>query len=278
MAGQLLFYLLNLLFVVIGTWLITRLLDHRKFTDLGLFLNQAWWIDFGFGLALGAGLMTLIFAAEWQLGWVQVLGYQQVAYPGLPFGVAVLEPLVLFIAVGVNEELLARGYQLRNLAEGFCFPQWGSRGAILMGWVLSSCAFGLLHIFNPNSTWVSTVALMLAGLFLGLGFVLTGSLAIPIGLHISWNFFQGNVFGFRVSGNDLSPTSLIAIQQIGPSHWTGGAFGPEAGLIGISAILLGCIAVGVWVRWRYGAVKVYEPLAIYIRRGFQEPRSEPTAT
>jgi hypothetical protein len=102
---------------------------------------------------------------------------------------------------------------------------------------------------------------MLAGVFLGLAYVLTGELAIPIGLHITWNFFQGNVFGFPVSGGDFSQATFIAIEQGGPDVWTGGAFGPEAGLMGIVAMLVGSGLIVLWVRWRRGSVGLHLPLA-----------------
>jgi uncharacterized protein len=97
---------------------------------------------------------------------------------------------------------------------------------------------------------------------LGLGYILTGELAIPIGLHITWNFFQGIVFGFPVSG--MEPVvSVVAIQQGGPEVWTGGAFGPEAGLIVYAAMILGGLLMAAWVKLRYGKVGMHHPLAIY---------------
>lgn len=267
-AGALLFYVANALLVIGITWLMARQIDHRPLTDLGLCLDRHWQTDFIFGLLLGAGLMTLIFFAELGLGWITITAYLHTTLPQTPFRIAIWQPIFLFIAVGINEELLSRGYQLRNLAEGITSALITPRRAVIIAWVLSSLIFGFLHIFNPNSTWVSTLALMLAGVFLGLGYVLTGRLGLSVGLHITWNFFQGSVYGFRVSGNDLSSTSFMAIQQAGPPLWTGGAFGPEAGLIGIVAILLGIVLIARWVQWRYGVAALQPSLATYrdIRR------------
>ncbi|MCE7986259.1 MAG: CPBP family intramembrane metalloprotease [Caldilinea sp. CFX5] len=262
-AGELLFYTINALLVIGLTWLLVRYFDHRSLADLGLAVDRHWIEDFCFGLLLGAGLVTLIFIAEWSLGWLTVAGYLQTTLPDTPLSVAIWQPIFLFIAIAINEELLARGYQLRNLAEGFNYPLLRAKGAIVLAWVISSLFFGFLHIFNPNSTWLSTLALMLVGLFLGLGYVLTGRLGLPIGLHITWNFFLGSVYGFRVSGNNLSSITLIAIQQTGPQLWTGGAFGPEAGLFGLVAILLGLLFTALWVQWRYGAVTLQWALARY---------------
>jgi hypothetical protein len=84
--------------------------------------------------------------------------------------------------------------------------------------------------------------------------VLTGQIALSIGLHFTWNFVQGNVFALPVSGRITHATSLFAVQQAGPELWTGGAFGPEAGLLGVLAALVGTGAIVLWVRWRYGRV------------------------
>jgi len=252
--------LLVLLIVLVSMWLAARLLDRRPFADFGFHLDRDWWIDLGFGLALGALLMVGIFLVEWAAGWVTIAGTLQAATPSQPFIPALLQPLVLFLAVGVYEELISRGYLLQNLAEGFNWPILKTRGAIITAWLVSSVLFGLAHADNPHATAVSTLNLILAGLFLGLGYVLTGELAIPIGLHITWNFFQGAVFGFPVSGMAPSAT-LIAVVQGGPDLWTGGAFGPEAGGMGILAILVGSLLVWLWVRWREGEATLQAGIA-----------------
>ena len=275
MAGGLLFYLLNLLLVIGVTWLVARRIDYRRFSTLGLQLDRRWWHDLCFGLGLGALLMSLIFVTEWLLGWVVITGFGQTDLALTPFYLAIWQPIALFVVVGINEELLARGYQLRNLSEGLYRVTLGNRpifgrnyclnyrAAIVLAWLGSSALFGLLHIFNPNSTWRSTTVLMLAGIWLGLGYVLTGRLGISIGLHITWNFFQGNVYGFPVSGNMLSATTVIRTVQSGPLLWTGGEFGPEAGLIGICAILLGAGLTLLWVQWRYGMTRLDPALVDY---------------
>jgi hypothetical protein len=181
-----------------------------------------------------------------------------------------LQGVAFYIAVGIQEELVFRGYWLRNLAEGFHFKGSGiphslhisPHLAILLGYLLSSIVFGVSHALNSNATVTSTLNVMLGGLFLGMGYVLTGELAVPIGVHIAWNYFEGYVFGFPVSGTS-SAGSFIAIHQAGPAIWTGGAFGPEAGLVGIGAILLGCLLIYLWIRWQSGQAALHGRLAIY---------------
>lgn len=257
--------LLRLVVILVVTWLAARLLDRRPLAGFGLRINRSWWLDFGFGLTLGGLLMAFIFVVEWLAGWVAVTGVLRVTLPGLSFGTAILGALLLFVVVGITEELLARGYHLRNLAEGLNGDRLGPRTALVLAWLFSSSLFGLLHIFNPNATWYSTVALMIIGLFFGLGYVLTGSLAIPIALHITWNFFQGNVFGYPVSGNTFDSATLLATRQQGPLLWTGGAFGPEAGLLGMIAIGLGSALTLWWVHWRHGVLRLQTTLAVYPR-------------
>ena len=251
---------LNIVFVV-AVWLAARFLDRRMFSETGIQSGKNWWLDFGFGLALGAVLMTSIFLIEMAAGWLTVNETFQIAESGPSFALAMLTPVVFFLSVGVAEELVFRGYFLLNIAEGFNLKRVGPRSALIAAWVLTSGIFGALHATNPNATVVSTVNIVLGGLWLGLPYVLTGSLAISIGAHITWNIFQGNIFGFPVSGTIFFPTTFIAIEQGGPIVWTGGLFGPEGGLLGLFGVVVGAALVYLWIRARYGKPAFFEAIA-----------------
>lgn len=247
--------------ITLSVWVSGRILDRRSFAGFGLRLSSDWWRDLGFGLLLGAVLMLLIFLVQLAAGWVSVTETFSTREPEATFLVAILPPLITFLAVGFHEELWSRGYQLRNLAEGLNWSVIGPRGAIILATVATSGLFGLLHALNPNATAISTLYLSVAGIFLAAGYLVTGELAIPVGLHITWNFFQGNVFGFPVSGTDFTSATVLRIEQSGPDVWTGGAFGPEAGFLGLAAMLLGILLTVLWVRWRYGTISLHLPLA-----------------
>lgn len=240
-----------------ATWAAARWLDRRPIADFGLKIDGAWWRDLAFGLFLGALLMGLIFAVEYALGWVTLTGSFQ-GVGDYSFAEGFLGALIAFFCVGIYEEVLSRGYHMSNFAQGLSKimgPQFGLIG----GWLIASLIFGLLHAGNPNATWISTNNIAIAGLFLGLGYLLNGRLALPIGLHITWNLFQGNVFGFPVSGSDAGAT-VIAIEQGGPVLWTGGLFGPEAGLIGLAAMLLGIGLTLLYVRLTEGKIALHLPI------------------
>ena len=270
---------LSFVAVMLTVWLAGRFLDKRRFADFGLHLNGAWWADFAFGLLLGAVLMALIFAVELAAGWIDVTGFFVTQNPATPFALAILLPALIFILVGIGEEVLSRGYQLTNLAEGL--RGMGAVPAVIVATIIQAAFFGLLHATNPNASFVSTFNIFLAGIFLAVGYVLTGRLAIPIGLHMTWNFFQGNVFGFPVSGMDFRAATFISVQQGGPEAWTGGAFGPEAGLIGIGAMVLGTLLTVLWVRLREGHAGIETAIAEPPERVQREMASaatvEPTA-
>ncbi len=253
---------ISLLIMLVSYWVAARWLDHRPFCAFGFRFSSNWWIDFGFGLLLGAVLMVFIFSVELAAGWIKVTGTMQSQTSGVSFWSGILAYMVVFFCVGIYEEMLSRGYQLRNLAEGLNFKPLNPRVALLLAYLISSSIFGLMHLGNPNASLISTVNIIVAGLFLGLGYMLTGELAISIGIHMTWNFFQGNVFGFPVSGLSI-PASFVNIQQGGPELWTGGAFGPEAGLIGLSAMLLGSLLIWLWVRYHTGQAHMQDALAVY---------------
>ncbi|AXG05244.1 CPBP family intramembrane metalloprotease [Haloplanus rubicundus] len=237
--------------VTLAVLIAGRYVDRRRVRDFGLRIDRGWWLDCGFGLALGAGLLTLVFLVGLAFGWLRVTGTLQ---PRAGFAVRFAGLVAIFVAVGVYEELLLRGYLLTNAAEGLV--GWlGDRGAVVGATALSSLVFGLAHANNPNATLLSTLAIVLAGVMLAVGYVLTGDLAVPIGLHTTWNLFQGGVYGFPVSGLGVG-ASVVAVEETGPDVVTGGAFGPEAGLLGLGAMIVGTVAIAVWVRWRTGELRI----------------------
>jgi membrane protease YdiL (CAAX protease family) len=247
--------------ILLATLIAGRFIDKRRWGDFGLQFSKEWWVDFAFGLVLGAFLIGLIFLFGWATGNVRITGFFQPIGESINFLTGFLQSLIFFIFVGLYEELLTRGYHLVNLSEGLNWGFLGKRRAIYLAVFITSLAFGSFHVFNPNASWVSTVNIALVGLIFSLGMIFTQRLAIPIGLHIAWNFFQGNVFGFPVSGMRNGAT-LIATETLGPDWLMGGFFGPEAGLVGVGAMLLGGALILLWIR-RRGVLALQSDLAIY---------------
>jgi hypothetical protein len=214
-----------------------RFVDKRSFVSLGLVPGRQSIIDILAGIGITFLMMGVIYLILLSAGWLEFENFAWEVEPVSSVLLNTLSFLLVFIFVGWNEELLSRGYHLQTLASGL---------NLVWGILLSSAVFGLLHLGNPNATWISAAGIFLAGLFLAYGYVRTRQLWLSIGLHIGWNFFEGVVFGFPVSGLDIYPLTHIRIH--GPELMTGGAFGPEAGLVVIPGLLLGAILIYYYSR------------------------------
>ncbi len=241
--------------LTIATLVAVRLFDRRPVRELGIVPGPGFWGDLGFGLALGSVLMTLIFAVEWNAGWIRIDAIAYTRAPGEGFRGAFWRMAGVFACVGFYEELVSRGYLLRTMAQGFVGRRLRAPYALAIAVVLSSLLFALGHVNNPNTSLVSTVNIVFAGIVLALPYVLTGRLAASIGFHATWNFFQSTVYGFPTSGFE-SPASALLIEQGGPPGWTGGAFGPEAGLLGLLALVLAAAAILGRERRRSGRLAI----------------------
>jgi len=215
-----------------------RFLDRRSFASLGLKINTQTLTDVLAGVGIAFVIMGLIYLAENALGW---LTFESFAWEVEPIGAVIsgiLIFLALYILVGWTEELLFRGYQLQTLASGL---------NLFWAVFISSAVFGIAHLITPNASWVSATLIFLIAMFLAYCYVRTKQLWLYIGLHIGWNFFEGVVFGFQVSG--LNPYHVIRHQVTGPELWTGGSFGPEAGLIILPALAVGTALIYAYTRY-----------------------------
>jgi membrane protease YdiL (CAAX protease family) len=112
--------------------------------------------------------------------------------------------------------------------------------------VISSALFGLLHLINPSSLgWADYVVpftLTLAGVMFSIAYLGRRSLWLPIALHFAWNIFEYDIFA--LTGGSTEQATFLATKITGPALWVGlpnSSFGPEAGLLGVLA-MLACIA------------------------------------
>ena len=183
--------------------------------------------DFGIGLVIG----MLFFVAVVGLMWA--FGLYKVTAAGTDQPGAIVMALFHCLITAVGEEILFRGVLFRWIDE-----KWGFVWAL----IISSLLFGVMHIANPGATWWSSLAIVIeAGLLLGAAYKWSGTLWLPIGIHWAWNFFQGNIFGFAVSGGNAGVSLLQSTVQ-GPDILTGGPFGAEASIL---TVLLGA-ALSLW--------------------------------
>ncbi len=233
----------NLVLITGSVYVARRWLDKKSFESLGLKLNRQTWIDILAGIGITFVQMGFIYIVMLGLGWLTFTGFAWQFDPVGTVVTGVLTFFVVFIFVGWNEELLSRGYHLQTIASGI---------NLFWGVVISSAVFGLLHLGNPNATWVSAAGIFFAGLYLAYAYIRTKQLWLSIGLHIGWNFFEGVVFGFPVSGLDIY--ALTRIKVTGPEMWTGGAFGPEAGLIVLPSLIVGGILIYLFTKNRNGDI------------------------
>lgn len=247
----------NLFCIIVATWICARALDRRRFTDLGLRPRRGYLGDVALGVVIGGLCMAAIAVAEDVLLLARYTLRIASGADLLAAAPAIGSSISVFIGVAIMEELVSRGYHLTNLAEGLADPRSHRHVTASLGAVaISSVMFGLGHAANPSASSVAIAVIALGGVFLALGYLMQGDLAIPIGVHLGWNFFQ-NLFGMPVSGmTDFREGALFVRVETGSDLVTGGAFGPEAGLLGVAAMTLGIALTLGWIRARTGRTKI----------------------
>lgn len=228
-----------LIAVTAAVFVCRRWLDRRSIRSLGLQFDRRAGADLLAGFLLAGAMLLLVFVIEWGAGWLSLSPAPANEAPGWRPLLTTLTLLAAFTATGWQEELYFRGYLLQNL-----------RAGLNLGWgvTLSTAAFSLAHFANPNASAMALLGILLAGLLFAYAYLRSGRLWLPIGLHIGWNFFEGPVFGFPVSG--METLRLLHSQVNGPEPFTGGAFGPEAGLALLPALALGALGVYLFTRPR----------------------------
>ncbi|MCQ3937643.1 MAG: CPBP family intramembrane metalloprotease domain-containing protein [Chloroflexi bacterium] len=211
--------------------LLGRTFQRKTLEEIGISLRGAAPLILQ-GALIGIFMTGMIVGVMMLMGWYQILDVDVDA-------LAIGRTLTAFFLVALFEELLFRGvlfWQLDNM-----FGSW-------LALLITSAFFGITHLGNANATlWTALAVAIGGGLSLGAAYLMTRNVWVAVGLHWMWNFLQGPIFGFSVSGNATYKALTAAIH--GPALWTGGAFGADAGLPALIAATLASAAM-LWIAAR----------------------------
>lgn len=214
------FELANFLFITLAIIAWAVFIEKCLLEGIGLAKKHAF-RDFLLGWFFGGAFLTICVLLMVLFGGVQITGFHFSSTNILQF-----IPLLLAWSIqGHAEEVLARG---------FLFSSVAVKNSIPVGIVVSSIFFSLIHLGNDGLSLIPILDLTLFGILAALYYLKTGSIWGISGAHAAWNCFQGNVFGFPVSGTDAG-TAFISVKQQGPDWLSGGAFGVEGSLISVTA-------------------------------------------
>jgi membrane protease YdiL (CAAX protease family) len=156
----------------------------------------------------------------------------------------ILVNLAAVAAGSLAEEVVFRGYPFRCLIEAI-----GQTRATL---VLASL-YGFVHTLAGDGSFASFLITFLAGILLAVGWLRTHGLWLPWGLHFAWNAGLGILFGLPVTGS-VDGSTVIQTTAYGRTLFTGGSFGPEAGLftvVGLTVALIALVRTTRDYAWNY---------------------------
>jgi membrane protease YdiL (CAAX protease family) len=228
--GRLLLRESVLLAAVLGITLLMGALERRRLGEYGLPLCPLPIADVGRGSALGFLALTGLMIA------LRLAGAVHFGAAALPAGEIVLLAAgwaITFLAVGLFEELLLRGYPLTTLARGIGF--WAAA-------VVLSAIFAAMHARNPGETPLGLAAVFGFGLFFALMRHRAGSLWPAIGFHAAWDWGESFFYGVANSGTVVQGQLLQPAWQ-GPAWLTGGSAGPEGSVIILATLAAAAFAV-----------------------------------
>jgi len=216
----------------IATLLCWWIYREMALPDAGLRTDRAGAIDFLAGTAAGILAVAVILVPALGLHLAKYTAVSGSAHGGLKTFAFVT---VLIFCGAAGEEMLFHGWAFQSLMQGL-----GPFAAIFPVGVI----FGLLHMGNPDATWLSTANTVGFGLLFGYAVYQTSALWLPVGMHFGWNIAMP-FFGVKLSGITMSVTGYEMTWNASPT-WSGGAYGPEGGLL-TSFVLIPLLLMV----WRY---------------------------
>lgn len=215
---------------IVAIIILFKVMNRKTTEGMGLTPVKRDYKDLLIGLLLGAASITLIIGINYIMG--------DTRFNGVHITWDLLLGLILFISVGFVEEILVRG----------CFQHIiYYRHGIAWAIIIPSLIFSVMHFLNPNISYIAALNIALVGIVFGIMTYKSGNLWMAIGYHITWNYFQGNIFNIEVSGSAYG-RGLIKSIRVEDNLLNGGAFGIEGGLICTLLLIITIIYFGFFYK------------------------------
>ena len=222
----------TLIIALLAVYLVRRFIDRKSFVSLGFYI-KGFARDLLYGFVGSFVIMGTGFLILFLKGNIEVTAIN-------PNFVSLLYWATTLLFAAALEELTFRGYMLSNLTASM-------NKYIALG--ITSVLFGLGHAAGQNVSVIGMVNCVLLGVLVGLYYIHKRNLWMPIAFHLGWNFFQGTIFGFNVSGRAFD-YSLLSTEITGNDLVTGGRNGFEGSLILTFLTILTIILLGMHLRRR----------------------------
>lgn len=216
-ADKMFYFVLSETLMLIGIFLSAWIVWHFRGVSLAglgrsLAIRKK---DLLSGISLAIVLYAVGFGVSLLAGAIEIAGV--VFNPS-----SLLISFVFFLLVAITEEFALRGFVLERMLQGGVNKFWAL--------FLSATLFSLVHIANPNFDFLSFINILLAGILLGSSYIYMRNLCFPIALHWFWNWIQGPVLGYEVSGNKFCD-GLLTLYLPEANLINGGAFGFEGSIL-----------------------------------------------
>lgn len=206
-----------------------KVIEKNALSSLG-FVKRNWLKYLVWGILLSLLQMGVI-ALVYQVGGIGSFELNELSLEPILF---ILGLFPFWLLQGGTEEVATRGWLLTRIA---------ARTNLPLAIVISSSLFGILHMGNAGVTFLSVLNIILDGVLAALLFIYTDSIWLVVAQHGTWNYVQGNLLGFQVSGTGADASIFSFTMGDGPDWLTGGAFGAEGSIITTLVLLLSVLIV-----------------------------------
>lgn len=220
---------------LVSGWICTRFVERLPFSSLGCTPEGPWLRDLALGLVIGGATFCVAALIGVSTG---SLSFTMNADASMrPLLASMGASFVVLASAAAFEEAFFRGYPFQTLTRANL--SW-------LAIALTSAFFGAAHMMNPNASAIGIINTMLAGVWFGVAYLKTRTLWFPFGLHLAWNWVQGNIFGIEISGlTSLWAVPLMKKAESGPAWLSGGSYGVEGGIVCTVALAISIVAIRI---------------------------------